>query len=56
MMVFYDYIWQVCPDTGRSTGAYVVFYQGVPIDHYTHVPGTVAHLVMKVSIMQHALQ
>ena len=41
MMVFYDYIWQVCPDTGRSTGAYVVFYQVVPIDHYTHVPGTV---------------
>ena len=28
-----------CPDTGRSTGAYIIFYQGVPIDHGTHVPG-----------------
>ena len=25
--------WQDCPDTGRSTGAYIIFYQGGPIDH-----------------------
>ena len=34
--------WQYCPDTGRSTGAYIIFYQGGPIDHGTHVPGPVA--------------
>ena len=34
--------WQDCPDTGRSTGAYIIFYQGGPIDHGTHVPEPVA--------------
>ena len=38
---FSDYIWQDWADTGRSTGAYIVFYQGGPIDHGTHVPGKV---------------
>ena len=33
---------QDCPDTGRSTGAYFIFYQGGPIYHCTHVPGPVA--------------
>ena len=42
LMAFSDYIWNDCPDTGRSTGAYIIFYQGVPIDHGTHVPGPVA--------------
>ena len=37
-----DPSWQDCPDTGRSTGAYIIFYQGGPIDHGTHVPGPVA--------------
>ena len=41
-MAFSDYSLQDCPDTGRSTGAYIIFYQGVPIDHGTHVPGPVA--------------
>ena len=41
-MVLYDSSWQDCPNTGRITGAYIVFYQGVSIDHYTYVPGTVA--------------
>ena len=27
--------WKDCPYTGRSTGAYNIFYQGVPIDHGT---------------------
>ena len=31
--------WQYFPDTGRSTGAYIIFYQGGIIDHGTHVPG-----------------
>ena len=41
-MAFSDYIWQYFPDTGRSTGAYIIFYQGGPIEYSTHVPGTVA--------------
>ena len=40
-MVFYDSIWQYCPDTGRSTGLCFVFYQGGPIDHYIYIPGQV---------------
>ena len=31
LMSFCGSIWQDCPDTGRSTGAYIVFYQGGPI-------------------------
>ena len=42
LMDFYDSSWQYCPDTGRSTGAYIIFYQVGPIDHGTYVPGPVA--------------
>ena len=42
LMAFSDSSWQDCPDTGRSTGAYIIYYQGGPIDHGTHVPGPVA--------------
>ena len=38
LMDFSYYSWQDCPDTRRSTGAYIIFYQGGPIDHGTHVP------------------
>ena len=41
-MDFSDSSWQYCPDTGSSTGAYMVFYQGAPIDHVTHVSGPVS--------------
>ena len=41
-MDFSDSSWQDCPETGRSTGEYIIFYQGGPIDHDTHVPGPVA--------------
>ena len=41
-MAFSDSSWQGCPDTGRSTGAYIIYYQGGTIDHGTHVPGPVA--------------
>ena len=41
-MAFSDSSCHDCPDTGRSTGAYIIFYQGGPIDHGTHVPGPVA--------------
>ena len=40
-MAFSDSSWQDCPDTGRNTGAYIIFYQGGPIDPGTHVPGPV---------------
>ena len=42
LMDFSDSSWQDCPDTGRSTGAYIIFYQGGPIYHGTHVPVPVA--------------
>ena len=42
MIDFSDSSWQYCPDTGRSTEAYIIFYQGGTIDHGTHVPGPVA--------------
>ena len=38
LMAFSDSSWKDCPDTGRSTGAYIIFYQGGPIDHGTYVP------------------
>ena len=44
-LVFSDSIWQDCPDTGISTGAYIVFYQGGPIDHCTHVPVPVSQYI-----------
>ena len=42
LMVFYDSSWQDFPDTGRSTGSYIIFYQGGTIDHGTHIPGPVS--------------
>ena len=38
LMAFSDSIWQDCPDTGRGIGSYIIFDQGGPIDHGTHVP------------------
>ena len=40
-MDFSNYSWQDYPDTHRNTGAYIIFYQGGPIDYGTHVPGIV---------------
>ena len=42
LMAFSDSSWQDFPDTGRSTGACIIYYQGGPIYHGTHVPGPVA--------------
>ena len=42
LMAFSDSSWQDFTDTGRSAGAYIIFYQGGPIDHGTHVPGPFA--------------
>ena len=38
----HDSSWQDCPDTGRSTGAYVLFSQGGAVDYNTFVPSPVA--------------
>ena len=38
LIYFSDSSWQDYPDTGRSTGAYIIFYQYGSIDHGTHVP------------------
>ena len=42
LMDFSNSSWQDCPDTGRSTGAYIILYQYGLIYHGTHVPGLVA--------------
>ena len=42
LMDYSDSSCQDCPDNGRSTGAYIILYQGGPIDHGTHVTGPVA--------------
>ena len=42
LMVLSASICQECKYTGRSTGAYILFYQGEPIDNFTHVTGPVA--------------
>ena len=41
LMAFSDSSWPDCPDTGRSTGSYIIFYQGGTIDHGTYVTGPV---------------
>ena len=42
LMAFSDYSWQDFPENGRSTGAYIIFYQGGTIEHGTHVPRPVS--------------
>ena len=37
LIAFSDSSWQDLPDTGRITGVYIIFCQGGPIDHGTHV-------------------
>ena len=38
LMDFFDSSWQDYPYTDRSTGSYIIFYQGGSIEHGTHVP------------------
>ena len=42
LMAFSGSSWKDYPDTGRSTGAYIIFYQDGTIDRVTYVPGPVA--------------
>ena len=56
LMDFSDSSWKYCPDTGRITGAYIIFYQGDPIDHGTHVPGPVSQSSAESKYNADALQ
>ena len=38
LMDLSDYSWKYFSDTFRSTGSYIIFYQGGTIDHGTYVP------------------
>ena len=42
LMDLSDSSWKDCTYTGRSTVAYIIFYQGGPVDYGTHVPVPVA--------------
>ena len=42
LLTFIDSSWQDCPDTSRSTGAYVIYYQGGVDDCASVVPDPVA--------------
>ena len=42
-----DSSWKDCPETGISKGAYIILYQGGPIDHGAHVPGPVSQYSTK---------
>ena len=41
LMVVSHSSWKDCPDTGISTGAYIIFYGGGPIDYGKYFPGIV---------------
>ena len=42
LMLFTDSSWQDCPDTGRSTGAYILSHQGGIIDAGSFFPNPIA--------------
>ena len=42
LMALYASIWKDCSHTGRSTGEYIIFFQGGIIDHGTNIPLPVA--------------
>ena len=53
LMDFFYSIRKYCPDTGRSTVEYIIFYQVGPIDHGTNVTGPVAHKITSQSYSFH---
>ena len=48
LMVFFYSSWKYFPETGKSTGSYLIFYQCKTIDHGTHVPGPVSQSSAKL--------
>ena len=55
-MAFSDSSWQDCLETGRSTGSYIIFYQGGTMTMAHMFQDQLLNKVHKVSTMQHALQ
>ena len=56
-MDFYDSNCQDFLETVRSTEAYMIFYQGMPIDHGKHASGPVSQSsVKKMITMKHVLE
>ena len=56
LTAFSDYSQKYFPDTGISTGAYIIFDQGGTIDHVTMFQDHLINKVQKVSKLQNALQ
>ena len=48
LMAFYDSGWQDFPDTVRSTGSYIILYQGGTSYYGTHVTGPVAQSIAEI--------
>ncbi|MGH3054284.1 MAG: Ty1/Copia family ribonuclease HI, partial [Gaiellaceae bacterium] len=42
LLAFSDSSWQDCPTSGRSTGSFLIYYQGGVVDHALFVPDPVA--------------
>ena len=53
LMAFSDLSWQDCPDNGKSTGAYIKFYQCGSIYHGKMFQDQLFTQFQKVSRMQH---
>ena len=53
---FSDSSWQDYLDTGRSTGAYIIFYQGGKFTTVNMFQDQFLNQVQKLSTMEHALQ
>ena len=49
--IFTDASWQDCPDTGRSTVGYMIFYQGAFIEANSTVPTPVAMSTAEAEFM-----
>ena len=56
LMVLSDSSWKYCTYTGRSTGAYIIFYQGGKLTMAHMFQYQLLNQLQKVSIMQHALK
>ena len=56
LMAFSDSSWQGCTDTGRSTGAYIIFYHVGQLTMAKMFQDYLLNKVQKVSTMQHSLQ
>ena len=58
IVMFTDSFWQDCPDTGRSTGGYLLYHQGGLVDGGSFVPNPVAlsSAEAEYNALAHAMQ